>query len=569
MLKYFSGFFIFLLVSCSSQHQRTSFEPTFFSQPEEALSSAQLLEIEKLEASSQLPPLGKKRLIDLYQVELNHLSPKSDRASWVRDRMQTLNAEIEPLQLQVTREATVPPETEKNLDKKTLLIYTPLKKQVQAAYQAWNQDDNEKALVLVEEIIRSELYSQEAEPSERNRILNLYFRVAFDLRRFETCQKALELLKANMACSPELSQTAEVFAIYQFVEKTPALAKQTLLEACETDSSVSAKLRRAYWLFRMSEPQSDEQAKYLRELEKFPVPGYYHYLAALHSKKPFQLPAIQPRSKTTLVMPAQVHEWVQQAEQRIQLGLRRDASNLLLRAKKELLKQPEEQLAGLLYVSQLFQAAGNHLEAMKIVNGLLQGEETEAPGQGITESALVSEFMRLYHQPFQPFVEAVAKNWGVDPDFVYSIMRQESAFNPGAVSVAGARGLMQLMPALSKFLMQQWKTPVPSSKGYLLRGLENIRLATYHLHQLNQIAPHPALVAAAYNAGINRVSSWWVRSGQYPLDVFVEFIPVNETRNYVKLVLRNLIYYKGQKNEGRVSSDLFALSLPPPPFTAR
>ena len=59
------------------------------------------------------------------------------------------------------------------------------------------------------------------------------------------------------------------------------------------------------------------------------------------------------------------------------------------------------------------------------------------------------------------------------------------------------------------------------------------------------------------------------RSGQYPLDVFVEFIPVNETRNYVKLVLRNLIYYKGQKNEGRVSSDLFALSLPPPPFTAR
>lgn len=569
MLKHFSGLIIFLLVSCSSQHQRSSFGPIFLSQPEEALSTEQLLEMQELEAHPQLPPLGKKRLTDLYQVELNHLSPKSDRASWVRDRVQTLNAEIEPLHLQVEREATVPPETDKKLEKKNLLIYTPLKKQVQAAYQAWNQDENEKALVLVEEIIRSELYSQEAEPSERNRILNLYFRIAFDLRKFETCQKAFELLKANMACSPELSQVAEVFAIYQFVEKTPAAGKQTLLEACETDVSVSARLRRAYWLFRMSDPQSDEHAKYLRELQKFPVPGYYHYLAALHSGQPFQLPAPQPRSTATLVMPAQVHEWVQQAEERIQQGLIKDASNLLLRAKKELLKQPMEQLAGLLYVSQLFQAAGNHLEAMKIVNSLLHGEDTEGPGQEVTDPAVVAEFMRLYHQPFQPFVDAVARNWGVDSDFVYSIMRQESAFNPGAVSVAGARGLMQLMPALSKFLMQQWKTPVPSSKGYLLRGLENIRLATYHLHQLNQIAPHPALVAAAYNAGINRVSSWWVRSGQYPLDVFVEFIPVNETRNYVKLVLRNLIYYKGKKSEGRVSADLFALSLPPPPFTGR
>ena len=82
---------------------------------------------------------------------------------------------------------------------------------------------------------------------------------------------------------------------------------------------------------------------------------------------------------------------------------------------------------------------------------------------------------------------------------------------------------------------------------FVFRGNENLKLAIFHLHQLQTVAPHPALVAASYNAGINRVGTWWKRSGRYPLDVFVELVPVNETRNYIKLVLRNYLYYKGLK----------------------
>jgi len=199
------------------------------------------------------------------------------------------------------------------------------------------------------------------------------------------------------------------------------------------------------------------------------------------------------------------------------------------------------------------------------MNALLTGEG-EAEGTTFHRPRLISEFTHLYHRPFLSEVEWACRTWGVDPDFVYSIMRQESAFNPGAVSVAGARGLMQLMPVLGKFLVEQWKIPMPQGKGYLFRGKENIRLATYHLRQLNQVAPHPALIAASYNAGIQRVTGWWKRFGHYPLDIFVEFVPIHETRNYIKLVLRNYIYYSAIRNQGRVPQSLFSKDLPPSPF---
>jgi soluble lytic murein transglycosylase len=509
-------------------------------------------------------PLEKKRLHDLYQIELKNLKSTSPRAQDLEKKISVLKPEIESLLVSKLYPEVDKAEKEKPKSEKVSFSNDDLKKQMQEAYQAWNQDQNLRALELIERTLESTAFKDQAKSKEKIRVFNLWFRIAFDLRDFGRASQAYQALKKESECDPEASQAAFQLALIQFAEGKKEEARQLMTTQCDSDNSLANRNKRTYWLFRMAEEGSPERKKYYEELVQQALPGYYTYLATSFIGQDFNLPKKQTAVSKVFEAPSKAHELIQNAEGRLRVGLRKDASKLLLLAKMEIIGDAEKYQQALLYISRLFQASGNHLEAMKILNSLLTGEDRKR--SPLIGEETLSEFMALYHQPFKEPVEWLAKTWAVDPDFIYSIMRQESAFNPGAVSVAGARGLMQLMPTLSKFLVEQWCSPYPMSLGYLFKGSENIRLATYHLNQLNRLAPHPALVAAAYNAGINRTINWWRRSGQYPLDVFVELIPIQETRNYVKLVLRNLIYYKGQKNQGQVPKEIFAMALPTAPY---
>ena len=162
-------------------------------------------------------------------------------------------------------------------------------------------------------------------------------------------------------------------------------------------------------------------------------------------------------------------------------------------------------------------------------------------------------------------MEWLAHEWNIDPDFTYAIMRQESAFNPGALSMAHARGLMQLMPALAKTVSRAWGYQAFYNDKMLFIARENLKLASFHLYKLGTVAPNLVLTAAAYNAGLSRTYSWWRKYGSLPLDAFVEYIPIRETRNYVKLVLRNFIYYKALENRGSWTPISFPCICPPFP----
>ena len=565
---YRSLLFLSLILSlcrCASKHQPSPFAPYLPTQPEEVLSSAQLAELTNLESQAELAPLAKKRLYDLYLIELKNISSHSKRASELSEKIKILKPEVETFleeleKLSQYSENLAPEKNEKNG-----FSDSGLRQKYQQAYQSWNQDQNQKALEQVELIIQSPDLQKKASSSDWLRVLNLRFRILFDLKDSAKSAEAYSALKNHEKCAVETAQAGFLVSLLQFVEGKSEEGKNLLLEQCDSDDSISNRAKKAYWLFRMSAEGSADQEKYWKELRSVPLPGYYNYLADIKKGQDSLFP-LEPLSQSkTFETSSVVEEWIRKAEERIQFGLRKDANKFLLLAKERLISDAKGNLQALLYLSRLFQAVGNHLEAMKIVNAILMGEES---GEPVQSSEAVAEFVHLFHQPLLEQVQWLGKTWSVDPDFIFSIMRQESAFNPGAVSRVGAKGFMQLMPNLAKFLMEQWRTPRPSSNGYLFRGSENIKLASYHLNQLNQIAPHPALVAAAYNAGINRVSSWWKRAGHYPLDVFVEFIPINETRNYVKLVLRNYLYYKAIKNEGRVSKELISLQLPPSPTGA-
>ncbi|MEZ5833162.1 MAG: lytic transglycosylase domain-containing protein [Dongiaceae bacterium] len=152
-----------------------------------------------------------------------------------------------------------------------------------------------------------------------------------------------------------------------------------------------------------------------------------------------------------------------------------------------------------------------------------------------------------------------------EPALVLGIIRQESAFNVGAVSGAGARGLMQLLPGTAKGVAKQ------AGVKYTRKRLDtdpsyNITLGRAYMDQLlSSFGGSYVLAAAAYNAGPNRVRDWILTYGdprERSIDVidWIESIPFDETRNYVMRILENTQVYRARLNNGvanlRIAQDL-------------
>lgn len=144
---------------------------------------------------------------------------------------------------------------------------------------------------------------------------------------------------------------------------------------------------------------------------------------------------------------------------------------------------------------------------------------------------------------YEAFIDQAARETGVDKRFIISIIRQESAFTQDIKSSANAQGLMQLLPSTAKEVARRNKIAYQPSD--LLKGQKNIPLGSRFLKSLlDSFDGHHALTAAAYNAGQGRVRQWRALSnGKLPLDIWVEVIPFNETRQYVQNVLAFKVIY--------------------------
>ncbi|MEE9250984.1 MAG: lytic transglycosylase domain-containing protein, partial [Alphaproteobacteria bacterium] len=140
---------------------------------------------------------------------------------------------------------------------------------------------------------------------------------------------------------------------------------------------------------------------------------------------------------------------------------------------------------------------------------------------------------------------------GLEPELLLALLRQESAFDIAAISDAGARGLMQLLPSTARIVARQLKL------GYSTRKLTtdaeyNMTLgAAYLARLLDQFAGSYVLALAAYNGGPTRVRRWLRANGdprRADVDVidWIELIPFDETRDYVQRVLENLQVYRAR-----------------------
>lgn len=195
---------------------------------------------------------------------------------------------------------------------------------------------------------------------------------------------------------------------------------------------------------------------------------------------------------------------------------------------------------------QLLAAGSALLERGESVRAIRLGWKAVAAGREKRDSAgRVDERGYSLAYPVLEEIELIARSRenNLDPALVAAVIRQESSWNPHAVSRAGARGLMQIMPSVGEAIAR--------SKGYpmwdaalLFEPNVSLELGTSHLRAaLSEYSSLPRALAA-YNAGGSRVNRWSKRAGAADPEVFTERISFNETRDYVRIVLRNMELYR-------------------------
>ena len=210
-------------------------------------------------------------------------------------------------------------------------------------------------------------------------------------------------------------------------------------------------------------------------------------------------------------------------------------------------------------VAALLDRAGDHRSA----HSLLKSE-----GRGVLRAAPVGDKVRLWRIAYPPAFRPEVARWAgaarVPADLLQALMREESALDPAIVSPAGAIGLTQLMPTTAAAVARRLGLGAISA-GSLTDPALNIRIGAAYLGELlSRYGRQPALALAAYNAGAGAVGRWLDARGTLQLDEFVEEIPIDETRGYVKRVLRTFAAYRLLSSERRVEPlDLLPRALRP------
>jgi soluble lytic murein transglycosylase len=177
-------------------------------------------------------------------------------------------------------------------------------------------------------------------------------------------------------------------------------------------------------------------------------------------------------------------------------------------------------------------------------NLLVRRKFTLKPLSGRSSGREKSVYLLAYPLGGASMINRYAKERKLDPALLCAVILEESRFHSQAVSAAGARGLMQLMPPTGAKAARELK--VPRFSGEQLFDPEmNVRLGSWYLAKmLEEFGGKTHLALAAYNAGPHMVRKWLAGSRSNSEDEFVESIPYSETRNYVVRVMTSARIYR-------------------------
>ncbi len=206
---------------------------------------------------------------------------------------------------------------------------------------------------------------------------------------------------------------------------------------------------------------------------------------------------------------------------------------------QEIKADPDSASWSALAEAQIYSSYGETFRAVRSLKRALPGAASAS-----IESVPLAYWRILFPEPWWDTIEAESAKNNLDPYFVASLIRQESEFDPSAISRANAYGLMQLLPSVGKKMAHE--EGITSFQTFqLLDPTMNIRLGTRYLRQtLDRFGGVPEYALAAYNAGDSRVADWEAAGPYSGIDEFVESIPFTETREYVEAILRNEETYR-------------------------
>jgi soluble lytic murein transglycosylase len=300
-----------------------------------------------------------------------------------------------------------------------------------------------------------------------------------------------------------------------------------LVDDEDTESSIRAR----YWRARAREQlgRVDTRDEY-REIARDRPLSYYGFRAASRVGALLPAPAERIETGTTALTERDL------ARPRILLaaGMHAEARGELHR-----LYPRARGLADRLNLADLYAEAGDFHRSQRL---MVSAYEERLAGMPATEDLEV--WWHAWPSPYvEPIRQATGKGAWVEPGLVYAVMREESGYQPEVLSVSGARGLLQIMPETGERLAARESLPRFSVDDLFLPSV-NIRLGSAYLRQLmERFDGKISATVASYNAGPEAVSRWFTGNAAED-DEWVEAIPYDQTRNYVKNVLRSLEVYR-------------------------
>jgi soluble lytic murein transglycosylase len=213
----------------------------------------------------------------------------------------------------------------------------------------------------------------------------------------------------------------------------------------------------------------------------------------------------------------------ERAEVLFELGFSKDALSELI-----FISKTTTSIEDILYIGSRFQDLGEYKHLISLTERL---------------PAIETVHHLRYPHAYWNIVEPVSQQYSIDPFLVLSVMREESTFDPNARSTAGALGLMQLMPQTAFLLNRDLRLGITNA-SHIWDIKNNIHVGIFYLSTLIKEFGSYAHALAAYNAGEEKVRKWIQKGNYKSVDEFIEDIPYNETRNYVKKVMTTFFEYK-------------------------
>ncbi len=291
--------------------------------------------------------------------------------------------------------------------------------------------------------------------------------------------------------------------------------------------------RYLYWKVRSSDitGRSKKQGEQLYK-NGVNYRDFYAFLSILRDDK--RVPPVITSARKPLSVP-----FSERVDILTTLGLTAEATEELLYRSKRPNTSPDE----LVYISSYLNKLGDYRAALSLLGRVPYAESL--------------------HELFYPLayameVEKAAEQNGIDPLLILSVIREESRFGHDARSIAGACGLMQLMPRTADKLCKSMNIPLVAPQK-LYDAETNILLGARYLRNLLKTYNSIPEALAAYNAGENIVNNWLNNATYISVDEFIEDIPYRETRNYVKRVMTTYFEYL-RASQGvdvqRIRSDL-------------